>query len=238
MKKLGMLVLALLVCPVAHAQYFCTTNGTELHYVNYDDVGQSTSSETMTVANAVNKGGFTGSAEYYDKIVTTKMKNNTSYTKFNWIYDGTNTVCVEDLMYGPYIASDSDPARYSEDIKNAMLLDAKFNGDNSLTLNEKASGGEALPDRTFSYNVSGMLKKEVILSGGSYLAPEKVSTTAGKFDCIKITYLQQTKQMLKKETFRVTEWYAEDIGLVKREVYTTKGNLRSKKLLTKIVEKD
>lgn len=236
MKKIGTWILLMAVaCASAQAQYFCTTNGTELQYVNYDESGQSTSTETMTVVNAVDKGGFQGSAEYYDKIVNTKVKNNTSYTKFNWIYDGTNTVCVEDLMYGPYIASDSDPARYSNDIKNALMEDYKFQGDNSFTLNEQAKGGQAFPDRSFSY-ISNMLKKEVTVSGGSYLASEEISTTAGKFPCIKITYLQQTKVVLKKETLRVTEWYAEGIGLVKREAYTMKGKLHSKKLLTKIKE--
>lgn len=230
------ILLWIAACVMAQAQYFCTVNGTELHYVNYDESGQSTSTETMTVANAVNEGGFKGSAEYYDKVVNTKAKNNTSYTKFNWIYDGTNTVCIEDLMYGPYIASDSDPARYSNDIKNALMEDYKFTGDNSFTLSEKAKGGQTFADRTYSY-ISNMLKKEVTVSGGSYLEPEEVSTTAGKFKCIKVTYLKQTKIVLKKETLRVTEWYAEDIGLVKREAYTTKGKLHSRTLLTKVVEK-
>ncbi|MGN0056736.1 MAG: hypothetical protein ACI363_00515 [Phocaeicola plebeius] len=237
MKKLGtwMLLMAA-ACASAQAQYFCTTNGTELQYVNYDESGQSTSTETMTVANAVDKGGFQGTAEYYVKIVNTKVKNNTSYTKFNWIYDGTNTVCVEDLMYGPYIASDSDPARYTTDIKNALMEDYKFKGDNSFTLSEKARGGQTFPDRAYTY-ISNMLKKEVTVSGGSYMEPEEVSTTAGKFACIKISYLQQTKVVLKKETLRITEWYAEGIGLVKREAYTTKGKLHSKTLLTKVNEK-
>ena len=43
MKKAMLFVAALLACHVANAQYFCTTEGTELHYVNYDEVGQSVS---------------------------------------------------------------------------------------------------------------------------------------------------------------------------------------------------
>lgn len=236
MKRTGtFLALAVAAFTSVQAQYFCTANGTELQYVNYDEVGQSTSTETVTVADAVNKGGFQGSAVYYVKVVNTKAKNNTTYTKFHWMYDGRNTVCVEDLMYGPYIASDSDPARYSEEFRNALLEDSKFKGDNSFTLDEQAKGGQTFPDRAYSY-ISNHLKKEVTVSGGSYLTPEEVSTTAGKFPCVKLTYLQQTKILVKKETLRVTEWYAEDIGLVKREAYTPKGQLRSRTLLTKVVE--
>ena len=85
MKKAMLFVAALLACHVANAQYFCPTEGTELHYVNYDEVGQSVSDETMTVKNILQEGN-TVKASYYAKIVTTKAKNNTSYTLFNWSY--------------------------------------------------------------------------------------------------------------------------------------------------------
>ena len=49
MKKMLLAIVALLACHTMQAQYFCTTNGTELHYVNYDEAGQSLSNETVTV---------------------------------------------------------------------------------------------------------------------------------------------------------------------------------------------
>ena len=113
MKKLMVLVALMFMCHIAHAQYFCTASGTELHYVNYDEVGQSVSTETMTVKNVVRNGSAV-QASYYDKVVTTKAKNNTSYTLYNWQYDKGTTVCTEDLMYGPYIDSDSNPDKYNE----------------------------------------------------------------------------------------------------------------------------
>ena len=58
MKKAMLFVAALLACHVANAQYFCTTEGTELHYVNYDEVGQSVSDETMTVKNIIAGGKY------------------------------------------------------------------------------------------------------------------------------------------------------------------------------------
>ena len=58
-----------------------------------------------------------------------------------------------------------------------------------------------------------------------------------KFDCVKISYLQRTKIVLKTTTLRVTEWYAKGVGLVKSEAYDTKGNWDSKTLLVKIVKK-
>lgn len=234
MKKMLLAIVALLACHTMQAQYFCTTQGTELHYVNYDEAGQSLSNETVTVYNVV-KNASGESAQYLAKIVTNKTKNNTSYTLYNWNYDGNVTTCQEDLMYGPYIKSDSDPAKYDSKARQAMAEELKLKGDNSFTIKKHASAGESIPDRTYSL-ISNMLKNEINISGAAYMGEEKVSTTAGKFDCIKISYLKRTKIVLKTETVRVTEWYAECIGLVKSESYNTKGEPDGKTILVKIVK--
>lgn len=234
MKKMLLAIVALLACHTMQAQYFCTTQGTELHYVNYDEAGQSLSNETVTVYNVV-KNASGESAQYLAKIVTNKTKNNTSYTLYNWNYDGNVTTCQEDLMYGPYIKSDSDPAKYDSKARQAMAEELKLKGDNSFTIKKHASAGESIPDRTYSL-ISNMLKNEINISGAAYMGEEKVSTTAGKFDCVKISYLKRTKIVLKTETVRVTEWYAEGIGLVKSESYNTKGEPDGKTILVKIVK--
>ncbi len=234
MKKMLLAIVALLACHTMQAQYFCTTQGTELHYVNYDEAGQSLSNETVTVYNVV-KNASGESAQYLAKIVTNKTKNNTSYTLYNWNYDGNVTTCQEDLMYGPYIKSDSDPAKYDSKARQAMAEELKLKGDNSFTIKKHASAGESIPDRTYSL-ISNMLKNEINISGAAYMGEEKVSTTAGKFDCIKISYLKRTKIVLKTETVRVTEWYAEGIGLVKSESYNTKGEPDGKTILVKKVK--
>ena len=234
MKKMLLVIVALLACHTMQAQYFCTTQGTELHYVNYDEAGQSLSNETVTVYNVV-KNASGESAQYLAKIVTNKTKNNTSYTLYNWNYHGNVTTCQEDLMYGPYIKSDSDPAKYDSKARQAMAEELKLKGDNSFTIKKHASAGESIPDRTYSL-IFNMLKNEINISGAAYMGEEKVSTTAGKFDCIKISYLKRTKIVLKTETVRVTEWYAEGIGLVKSESYNTKGEPDGKTILVKIVK--
>ena len=231
MKKLFLLTAALLACHTMQAQYFCTTPGSELHYVNYDEAGQSVSDETITVTNVIRESN-TVRATYLDKIVTTKAKNNTSYTLFNWNYDGTNTTCTEDLMYEPYIASDSDPDKYGEAARLKLLEERKFKGDNSFTLKKGAKAGETMPDIHYQL-IRNMLKNEITISGASYMGEEQVSTTAGKFHCIKISYLKRTKILLKTTNQRITEWYAEGTGLIKSETYNMEGELEGKTLLVK-----
>ncbi len=234
MKKMILFIFALLACHAGYAQYFCTIEGAELHYVNYDEAGQSVSNETAVVGY-VGRDGNNLSAAYVNKIVTNKLKGNTSYTRFDWNYDGNQTVCVEDLVFGPYVDSDSDPAKYNTAARAAMQEELKFKGDNSLILKRNAKAGESMPDRSYSLIVN-MLKNEITLSGAAYMGEERISTTAGKFDCIKISYLKRTKVLLKTTTHRINEWYAEGIGLVKSESFDMKGKPAGKTLLVKIVK--
>ena len=180
MKKTILFIFAILACHISHAQYFCTTEGTELHYVNYDEAGQSVSNETAVVGYA-GRNGENVSASYINKIVTNKQKGNTSYTRFDWNYDGNQTVCVEDLMFGPYIDSDSDPAKYDTAARTAMQEELKFKGNNALVLKRQAKAGESMPDRSYSL-IANMLKNEITISGATYMGEERISTTAGKFD--------------------------------------------------------
>ena len=234
MKKTILFIFAILACHVSHAQYFCTTEGTELHYVNYDEAGQSVSNETAVVGYA-GRNGENVSASYINKIVTNKQKGNTSYTRFDWNYDGNQTVCVEDLMFGPYIDSDSDPAKYDTAARTAMQEELKFKGNNALVLKRQAKAGESMPDRSYSL-IANMLKNEITISGATYMGEERISTTAGKFDCLKISYLKRTKVLLKSTTHRINEWYAEGIGLVKSESFDMKGKPAGKTLLVKTVK--
>ena len=234
MKKVALAIVALLGCNALQAQYFCSTKGVELHYVNYDNAGQSVSTEVATVTNVKNEGSLK-TADYVTKVVNNKAKNNTSYTLYNWSYDGTNTTCQEDLAYGAYIKSNSDPDKYDTAARTVYRDEMKYKGDNSFVIVNDAKAGTAMPDRTYSL-IENMLRNEVKVSGATYMGTEKVNTTAGKFDCVKVSYLKRTKVVLKTTTWRVTEWYAVGVGLVKSEAYDTKGNLAAKTLLVKMVK--
>ena len=77
MKTFLILVGALFMATAMHAQYFCTTPKAELHYVNYDEAGQSVSDVTAYVQNVAKSANRTFT-DYLCKHVTTKSKNNTS----------------------------------------------------------------------------------------------------------------------------------------------------------------
>ena len=233
MRKTLMLAALMMFSMLAHAQYFCSAEGTKLHYVNYDDAGQSVSNETTTVTRAV-RANQQLNVQYITKIVTNKTKNNTSYSLTEWSYDGKKTVCTPDLMYGYYIADDRDPEKYDNVARTAMMEVKKFKGDNSFELLDGAKAGDAMPKRYYQY-LKGMVTNEINITGAVYQGVENVSTTGGRFDCLKISYNMRSKVVLKTRNYRVTEWYAKGVGLVKSETYTLEGQLAGKTVLTKIV---
>jgi hypothetical protein len=62
---------------------------------------------------------------------------------------------------------------------------------------------------------------------------EKVTTPAGSFDCVKISYTLETKMMFKIK-MSGAEWFAKGVGAVKTESYNKKGKLESSSMITKL----
>jgi hypothetical protein len=60
---------------------------------------------------------------------------------------------------------------------------------------------------------------------------ETITTPAGTFECVKISYDMKTS-MMGDILSRGVEWYAKDVGLVKNEIYDSKGKLTGSSLLT------
>ena len=60
---------------------------------------------------------------------------------------------------------------------------------------------------------------------GKNLGTESVTTEAGTFDCVKISYVQRTSSPGGNEKRNVTEWYAKGIGLVRSIDTDKKGNI-------------
>ena len=184
MKKVFMIVALLSAGLVGKAQYFSTVQNLELNYINYDEAGQSIANITTKVEKVVKRGSAV-EAQYVSKIVTNKNKNNTSYALTNWSYDGKQTICDEDLMYAFYIEADRDPQKYDRIARKVMNDERKYEGNNSFAIPEKSQPGQALPDRSYQL-VKNMLKHEYNITGVVILGNEQLSTTAGKFQCVKI----------------------------------------------------
>ncbi len=65
---------------------------------------------------------------------------------------------------------------------------------------------------------------------------ESITTPAGTFDCVKISYQTEVKTMMIKIKTKSIDWYAQDVGLVRSEYYNKKGKLTGYSELTKLTK--
>ncbi len=102
--------------------------------------------------------------------------------------------------------------------------------------------GDKLPDSEMEVMVStgNMTISEMVISMKNRVVEsrETITTPAGTFDCIKITYENHldTKAMgiSRNMVTKVAEYYAPEIGNVKSEFFDEKGNLDGYNVLVKI----
>jgi hypothetical protein len=72
---------------------------------------------------------------------------------------------------------------------------------------------------------------EIVISDRKVEKREKITTTAGTFDCFKITYVINSKTIMSMKTTGA-DWLAEGVGMVKSENYNKNGKLQGYSLLT------
>lgn len=112
------------------------------------------------------------------------------------------------------------------DWKNRMVT----TGSIRITLDDEKKKGEKIQTDKFVLQ-AGPLTITTTLNG-EYQGFETVHTPAGDFNCLKIAYKMKTKFFLFSETIQTIEWYAKDIGLVKREESNGKQKTKYTKILS------
>ncbi len=70
-----------------------------------------------------------------------------------------------------------------------------------------------------------------------YERNEKVTTPAGTFNTIKISFDFETIKNKKTTVYKGIEWYAQGAGIVRSETYNNKGVLKNYSVLTTLVNK-
>ncbi|MFW6248819.1 MAG: hypothetical protein ACOC4J_03515 [Bacteroidota bacterium] len=111
-----------------------------------------------------------------------------------------------------------------------------------IVIPENPKIGDKLPDAEMEIkvNTGDMTISEMVISMKNRVveARETITTPAGTFDCIKLTYENHmdTKAMgiSRNVVTKVSEYYAPEVGNVKSEFFDQKGNLDSYNLLVEI----
>ena len=112
-------------------------------------------------------------------------------------------------------------------------MDYKLSGTN-LEIPNDLQVGQTLPDADMIMNVNmagiGMTL-EFSMINRKVIDKESVTTPAGTFDCLVITYDTEMKMGMKKSGSS-KQWISEGVGMVKQEDYNAKGKETSSSMLT------
>lgn len=109
----------------------------------------------------------------------------------------------------------------------------------NMTIPANLSKGQILNDGRVSVKISNsgvkIMTMTVNIINRKVEGFEKLTTPAGTFDCVKISYDIEMKMIFKVKASAI-QWFAKDVGLIKTENYNKKGKLESTSMITKITK--
>lgn len=246
MKQILLSLLLLTSAGMVHAQYCCTTLGKELLYRNeeFEKGKHLTTIDTVRIAEVYTSNDtLIVKQENVGKV--SDMTDEKEFYTFRFSKDGTTRLSImngEDgikTLRNSYMkggkpndslhVDKSTPEEKEEDFQK-FLKYVRCEGDIYLTLNPKARQGDPLPESRFMYKL-GPVKLHASITKGVVEGFESVMTPVGTFRCLKISYHARYKVVLFSEKAYITEWYAENVGLVKSVETDKKGKILCSKTL-------
>lgn len=224
MKNNFITALLLLIATAVFSQsncdgYYPFKEGTSFEITSYNPKGKAESVSKSTITNIQNTGGGT-EATFSTNVSAGKDTFSTEY----------KVLCKGDVISIDFksLMNPEMTSKFGEDVKvDISGIDVQI--PNNL------SAGQTLPDAEVQISVDmGMMKMKtnVTMANRKVEGTESVTTPAGTFDCVVITYDSMVKTMGINKTLKSKQWLAKGVGMVKHESYTEKGKLMGYELLT------
>jgi hypothetical protein len=214
MKKISLVVAFIAAYGLSIAQdcgvYHPTSVGKTLTYTYYKKEGKPESTSTMTIT-AVDKTAGGIKIGVAGTVKEAKGKEVMSYAYDAWC-DGDNFFIDMKSMIGSLAIKDMSNYKVeSKHLKFPKILVA----------------GQKLEDASISLTIEGPVSTGVTsnITNRTVVAFEKRTTSAGTFDCVKISADIDSKVMFIKTSGKSVEWYAEGVGMVRSESYDKNGKL-------------
>ncbi len=197
--------------------YHPTTIGTTLTYTYYEKANKPDKTCEMTLKNKEN----TAKGLKLDVEGVVKEKNGKEALRYNysaWCDGETFIIDMKNMMAS---INAGDLSKYKVESTN-------------LQFPKNLAVGQTLPDGTLTLSMEGPVKAGITVNvtNRKVEAFESVTTTAGTFDCVKISSSASTKIFFAKTNVKTIEWFALNVGMVKTETYDSKGKLMGTNILT------
>ena len=232
MKRLLPLFLLIAFTAPLRAQYCNTLQGNKLHYKIWDSEYKAAYTDTILIADVYTK----------DDTLVVRQKNLSTNEdpdiSFHYSKDGATFVNLIDSqsfskIVEQYITNLASKDTLSREKKEKIRKKQHASGNIRIPLYPQANNKNDFPETMFEYKF-GPIKMKITADQGICEGKETITTAAGTFECLKVTYRLRYKMMFLSETSFFTEWYAEKIGLVKSVETNKKGRMESSKELLKI----
>ena len=206
-------------------KYFPQKEGTSQERKEYDKKDKLTGTTVQTVM----KKSVTDSTQQIDiKIESDSPDSDSTYTSKYSI------ICENGKMYIDMTSYLSD-----ETLAPYEGLDMEIDAD-KIDFPSNPKVGQELTNGSVKATVKNegmtMLTLNITITNRKVAAIEKITTEAGTFDCVKITYDAATTIGIFTVKTQSAEWFSEGVGLVRNETYNKKGKLSSYSVLTKITK--
>ena len=201
--------------------YFISREGATAEYNRYDAKHKLTGRNIVKIAG---KTAIPGGVQL--NVENTSFdKNNEELMKSEFVVKCENGVFTFEM--DNYFTPQGEV-----DDNNAFQV----TGDN-LDIPANPTVGQMLKDGsvTISMPANPVFNMSIKINNRKVEAIEPVTTPAGTFECVKISYDVESKMMFVIKT-KGTEWHAADVGLVKSESYDAKGKLSGSQELVKLAK--
>ena len=201
--------------------FYAMRQGATSTYEYFDAKDKKTSSSTTVIKEIQKKG------DRVEALVAMTMMDKGDKEMFQ---GSMRIACKDDTLFMD-VASLINPGL----AQSAGKMEITMSGD-GMTIPGTLRAGMKLPDshNEFKMGMNGMtlMTISIDITEHQVEAEEKVTTPAGTFDCLRVSYLSNSKATLGKATTKTVQWYARGIGVVKSESYDKKGGLESRMILT------
>ena len=229
MKQFFCILFSLVFCSQFYAQtcsnaYFYTAAGTKSEMSIYNDKDKVTSVNQQEIKSITNTAtGF--EAIVNSSTLNDKGKLTTENIQTKIICDnGVIKIDIQSMFIN------------GEQLKSFKDMNVTVEGD-GLTIPSDMTTGSKLADAhttiKFAMGALTLMNMSFDITNREVGGQEKITTTAGDFDCIKMNYDLKMK-ILGKKNFKVTQWFSKGVGLVKSVSANEKGEIQNKMELTSL----
>lgn len=239
-------IFALALCAAAFlgcaAQLAPTTEGMRLTYEDKHFGDESYNhTVTMTVRSVVTDNGTTTvTVDEHTETGTLKTVPDSYLTYIYTTPEAATTVRIMDadqfkeMMLANVRREIEDAGQQVSDADFAQLTAAvRPTGKLQLVIDPAAESGAKIPNSSMRLSLQ-MMTLAMHITAGKFLGTESVTTPAGTFDCVKISYTYKFNAGGESEQVNNTAWYAPGIGLVKEEGHNRRGDLIASEVLLQI----